>query len=125
MTDDDRFSDPERDRRIAATYRRGPRPMAAIDQALKGFLSSDDIAKMKRWAKVRGALDQVLGPALSSRCTPVRLTAGALVLAVSDGVLLSELRQIRERQLISALVAAGTVASRIIWQIAARKPASR
>lgn len=117
---DDRFSNPERDRRIAGTFRRGPRRTQALDEVLGGFLSSEEIARMRRWAKVRGALDQALGPTVSPRCTPVRMQGPALVLQVSDGVLLAELRQVSERHLIAALVAAGTGASRIIWQVAPR-----
>lgn len=109
---------PERDRALASKPRLSFRKAEGIDQLVKGFLSSEDVRRMKRFAKVRGALDEVLSERECSRVKPIGISDGVLTVEVSDSVLLGELRNHRAHALISSLTKAGTSVTRIAWRLA-------
>lgn len=111
-------STPERDRALARKPRLGFRRAEGIDALVRGFLSSDDVRKMKRFAAVRGALDRVLSDKEQPKVQAMHLAAGVLTLEVSDGVLLGELRNHRTHDLLSSLGEAGTTVTRIAWRLA-------
>jgi hypothetical protein len=112
---------PERDRALARKPRLYPRKAEGIDQLVKGFLSSEDVRRMKRFAKVRGALDTVLGERERVKVTPISIQEGVLTVEVADSVLLGELRNHRAAALLAALAEAGTSVVRINWRIARRR----
>ena len=76
---------------------------------------------MKRFAKVRGALDTVLGERERVKVTPISIQEGVLTVEVADSVLLGELRNHRAAALLAALAEAGTSVVRINWRIARRR----
>ncbi len=111
---------PERDRALARKPRYAFRKTEGIDQLVKGFLSSEDVRRMKRFAKVRGALDAVLNERERAKVKPVGITEGVLTLEVADSVLLGELRNHRAHALVAALADDGTGVTRIAWRLAKR-----
>jgi hypothetical protein len=106
---------------LARKPRLFPRRAEGIDQLVKGFLSSEDVRRMKRFAKVRGALDAVLGERERAKVAPIAIQEGVLTVEVADSVLLGELRNHRAAALLSALAEAGTGVVRIQWRIARRR----
>ena len=111
---------PERDRMLARKPRQGPRWAEGIDHLVKGFLSSEDVRRMKRFARVRGAIDRVLSDKERPKVAAVSLTAGVLTLEIADGVLLGELRNHRSQALLEALIEDSTGVTRIAWRL--RRP---
>ncbi len=111
---------PERDRALARKPRYGFRKAEGIDQLVKGFLSSEDVRRMKRFAKVRGALDAVLNERERSKVKPIGIADGVLTLEVADSVLLGELRNHRAHALLKALAYDGTGVTRLAWRLAKR-----
>lgn len=109
---------PERDRALARKPRLGYRRAEGIDDLVKGFLSSEDVRRMKRFAAVRGALNTVLSDKEQPKVQAIGIAAGVLTLEVSDGVLLGELRNHRTHDLLSALAEAGTTVTRLAWRLA-------
>lgn len=109
---------PERDRLLARKPRLGYRNAEGIDQLVKGFLSSEDVRKMKRFAKVRGAIDQVLTERERPKVQAISLQVGVLTLEVADSVLLGELRNHRAHALLKVLIDEGTGVTRLNWRIA-------
>ncbi len=109
---------PERDRALARKPRYAYRNAEGIDQLVKGFLRSEDVRRMKRFARVRGALDSVLSERERPKVQAISIQAGVLTLEVTDSVLLGELRNHRAHQLLAALVEAGTTVTRLNWRIA-------
>ena len=108
---------PERDRWLARKPRLGPRRAESIDHLVRGFLSSEDVRRMKRFARVRGAIDAVLAERERKKVQAVSLQAGVLTLEVADSVLLGELRNHRAHALLAALAEAGTGVTRLNWRI--------
>ncbi len=111
-------SQPYRDRRLAAKPRLFGRRPEGIEQLVKGFLTSEDVKRMKRFARVRGAIDGVLTERERTRVQPVSLQVGVLTLEVTDSVLLGELRNHRAHQLLQALAEARTGVTRLAWRVA-------
>lgn len=109
---------PERDRALARKPRLGYRKAEGIDDLVRGFLSSEEVRRMKRFAAVRGALAQALTEKELLKVKPISISAGALTLEVADGVLLGELRNHRNHDLLSALAEGGTAVTRIAWRLA-------
>jgi hypothetical protein len=109
---------PERDRALARKPRLGFRKAEGIDALVRGFLSSEEVRRMKRFAAVRGALALALNETELLKVKPISIRAGVLSLEVADGVLLGELRNHRNHDLLSALAAGGTAVTRIAWRLA-------
>jgi len=109
---------PERDRALARKPRVGYRKAEGIDALVRGFLSSDEVRRMKRFAAVRGALAEALTEKELAQVTPLSIAAGVLTMEVSNGVLLGELRNHRQHDLLSALAEGGTTVTRIAWRLA-------
>lgn len=109
---------PERDRALARKPRLGFRKAEGIDSLVRGFLSSDEVRQMKRFAAVRGALAETLTEKELAKVKPISIAAGVLSMEVADGVLLGELRNHRNHDLLSALAEAGTTVTRIAWRLA-------
>lgn len=111
-------NDPGRDRALAHRPRLPGTPRReSLDHLVHSFMKSEEVAKMRRFARVRGALETALGPA-AAKVTPVRLAAGVLTLEVKDGVLLAELRTMRSTQLLQILADQRTGVTRLMWRIA-------
>lgn len=103
---------PERDRALARKPRLGFRKAEGIDSLVRGFLSSEEVRRMKRFAAVRGALAEVLSDKELTKVAPISIAAGVLTMEVADGVMLGELRNHRNHDLLSALAETGTTVTR-------------
>lgn len=114
------MSTPERDRALASRPRDGWRRAEGLDRELDSFRRSPEYAAMRRFARIHGALNEVLPERARGKVKAVNLRAGTLVLEVADGVLLAELRLTCARQVLAALAAAGTGTSRLTWRVARR-----
>lgn len=114
------MSTPERDRALASRPRDGWRRADGLDRELDSFRRSPEYAAMRRFARIHGALNEVLPERARGKVKAVNLRAGTLVLEVADGVLLAELRLTCARQVLAALAAAGTGTSRLTWRVARR-----
>lgn len=114
------MSDPERDRRLAARPRDGWRRAEPLATQLESFRRSPEFAAMRRFARIHAALREALPAHAQGKVRATGMRAGTLALEVVDGVLLAELRSTCSRQLLAALVAAGTGASRLSWRVARR-----
>jgi len=106
----------ERDRRLARQPRYGAR-IETFDHLVKDFLSSEEVQRMKRFARVRGSLDRVLTERESAKVSPVRLAQGQLTLEVADNILMTELRGHRQAALLAALAADHTGVTRLVWRL--------
>ena len=103
---------------MARKPRLGFRKAEGIDSLVRGFLSSDEVRQMKRFAAVRGALAEALSEKELLKVKPISIAAGVLTMEVADGVLLGELRNHRNHDLLSALAEGGTAVTRIAWRLA-------
>ncbi len=106
-----------RDRELARQPRYGGSRVESFDHLVKGFLTSEEVARMKRFGRVRGALDKVLSATEAPKVQPVRLVQGQLTLEVADGILLAELRSHRQTALLEALAADRTGVTRLVWRL--------
>lgn len=105
--------DPKRDRELAQQRRLYPRRAEQAGNAVGRWLGSSEAKRLQRNRKVAGALSAVLSEAELEQVEPVSITKGTLTLAVSDNILLSELRNHRYGALIAALVERGTGVTRV------------
>ncbi len=109
---------PQRDRRLATKPRQFGKRTNTVDELARMFLKSDDLQRMRRFARVRGSLDRVLGERERSKVQPVHLAAGVLTIEVADTVLLGELRTHRVTALLQALAEDRTGITRLQWRLA-------
>src|SRR4051812_3261438 len=108
---------PERDRDLARRPRNRPRYAASVSDLVAGLMEGEAAKRMRRFTKVVAALNRVLDERTRAKVKPVGLAAGTLTLEVTDGTLMSELRQHRDHELRAALVAAGSAVDRIVWRV--------
>lgn len=116
-------SSPERDRRLAAQVRHGPRWAEGLDHALGRILDRSTRQRMRRYGKAVAILRQQLPAPVVERIEPVDLRAGILTLAVADGPLLAELKQHHAPALEAALVSGGTGVSKLKLVLRRRREA--
>ena len=112
------MADPQRDRQLAARHRTAWRSPADLGSELKRLRGSPDFAAMRRFAKVHGALEEILPPHAIGRVRALSIRDGTCTLAVADGVLCAELRSTCARRILAALAAAGTGTTRLAWRVA-------
>jgi hypothetical protein len=115
------MADPLRDRRLASKPRYAYRRADDLGSELTRLRQSPEFAAMRRFARIHGALAEVLPEAIRGKVKAIAERAGTVTLEVSDGVLLAELRSTRARDILNALAAAGTGASRLVWRVARRR----
>jgi Dna[CI] antecedent, DciA len=106
-----------RDRSLARKPRIFGRKAESIDHLVKGFMRSPDVQRMRRFAKVQGALKLVLNDRELPLVEPVSLNNGVLTLSVRSAILLGELRNHRTHAILAALIEAGSTATRIAWRL--------
>jgi hypothetical protein len=117
-------SNPDRDRYLARQVRYGYRRATGAAQILNQWWTSEDGKRLRRLKRLAGALRSVLSDPEFDKIEPVSLKAGVLTLAVSDTMLLSELRNHRHGELVAALVEQGTGINRVVYRLK-RRPAGR
>lgn len=110
-------SSPERDRHLSEQRRYGPRFADAVGGVARHWLQGPEGRRLRRHRHIVGALREVLGDELLERVEPVSVIKGTLTLAVSDPVLLSELRNLHHHALIGSLVGAGTGIGHVRYRI--------
>jgi len=113
-------SDPQRDRQLARQVRYGPRFAQSAERVVDRWLRGPELKRLRRNRRIAGALRSVLSPAELDRVEPVAVRKGTLTLAVSDSILLSELRNHRLGCLIAELVDQGTGINRVVFRVARR-----
>ena len=107
----------ERDRAEARKPRYGGSRIESFDHLVKGFLKDEEVARMRRFARVRSTLDRILPATMATRVNPLRMQQGALTLQVSDTILASELRSHYAGPLLAALAEDRTGVTRLIWRV--------
>jgi hypothetical protein len=107
---------PERDRRLAAMPRERARTVQPVEDLVASFMGSEAMRRMKRMKAISAALFAVLTPTQAAKVHPHSLVDGTLIIEVDDAILLSELRNHRQADLLAALAAQKTGASRIQWR---------
>jgi hypothetical protein len=72
---------------------------------------------MRRFARVHGALAEVLPAHAGGKVRAVAIRDGSCTLSVADAVLCAELRATCARRILDALALAGTGTTRLIWRV--------
>ena len=110
-------SGPARDRYLARQVRHGPRFAKEAGRLVETWWRGPDGQRIRRNRRLAGAMKHALSDAELEKVEPVTIKQGVLTLAVSDNLLLSELRNHRHGALIAALVEHGTRISRIVYRL--------
>lgn len=113
-------SSPERDRALARAHRARARRPAEIGDELRWLRQSPEYAAMRRFARVHGALTEILPEHARGKVRALSLSAGVCTLEAADGVICAELRSAWGRRILAGLAAAGTGATRLAWRVARR-----
>jgi hypothetical protein len=113
----DHRPDPERDRRLAARPRHQRRRAQGIDELVGRYTRSPEFRRLERMRRVRTALASLFSSAICARIEVARLGRQGLVLAVSDSLLLAELRNHHHARLLSALAAYGVGTQQVRYRL--------
>ena len=107
---------PARDRTLASQARNRARWASGLGDELARLRASPGYTAMRRFARVHGALAEVLPAHASGKVRAVAIRDGTCTLSVADAVLCSELRATCARRILDALALAGTGTTRLVWR---------
>lgn len=110
-------SGPVRDRQLAAQPRYTPRRAAAVADLVQGWMKGAEAQRLRRNRHIAQALARVLSERELPLVEAVSAVKGTLTLSVADHLLLTEMRNLRQRALIAALAETGTGLSRIRYRL--------
>lgn len=108
---------PARDRQVAAQVRHRARWASGLGDEVARLRASPEYAAMRRFARVHGALAEVLPKAARGKVRAVAIRDGTCTLEVANAVLCAELRATCARRILDALALAGTGTTRLNWRV--------
>lgn len=108
---------PARDRSIAAQARNRGRRVAGLGDEIAQLRASPEYTAMRRFARVHGALAEVLPEPARGKVRAIAIRDGTCTLSVANAVLCAELRAAFARRILDALALAGTGTTRLVWRV--------